>query len=138
MATQRSTSPERTIHPTRRRRQAVALVVALALVGAACGSDSDSSADSESSFSQTTIAPSDRDGQNSGVIANDDGGDAEAEFDTPPESERRAEAPDDLDDVAESTDNGGLFGTRPAVEDEPAPSVDSRFTDYGIRTFAVP
>ena len=67
MATQRTTSSERTIHPTRRRRQAVAFVVALALVGAACGSDSDTSADSESSFSQTTNAPSDRDGQSSGV-----------------------------------------------------------------------
>ena len=85
-----------------------------------------------------TIAPSDRDGESSGVIANDDGGDAKAEFDTTAERSAVAEAPDDRDDVAEPTGNGGLFGTRPVVEDEPAPpppSVDSRFTDYGIRTF---
>jgi len=133
MATQRSTSSERTIQPTRRRRQAVAFAVAFALLGAACGSDSDTSGDSESSFSgaRTTIAPSDRDQQSSGVVANDDGADAEAQFDGDRAS---AEAPDDLVD----TGNGGLFGTRPVVEDEPAPpppSVDSRFTDYGIRTF---
>lgn len=140
----------------------LALLLAVVLVATACGSDadettSDDTADAESDFVQDAsdsssddsgaVESTDGDAENAfAADSGDDAGDAmeeEAMEEAPAESDDSATADasaDRAEQAEEGDDGGGLFGTRDIDEEpeelpEPAPTVDSRFTNYGIRTF---
>ena len=140
----------------------LALLLAGVLVATACGSDadettSDDTADAESDFVQDAsdsssddsgaVESTDGDAENAfAADSGDDAGDAmeeEAMEEAPAESDDSATADasaDRAEQAEEGDDGGGLFGTRDIDEEpeelpEPAPTVDSRFTNYGIRTF---
>jgi len=131
------------------------------MIATACGSDSSDSAsfgnDSESDFADD--ASTDAGSDDSGSVftddgASDDSGDSGAVENAVDAAEEFVDDDDAMEDEAsasptttvardsarETDDGSGLFGTVDADEEpeeipEPPPSIDSRFTDYGIRTF---
>lgn len=138
----------------------LATLLVVLLFATACGSDSDSGTADSSADSEADFALSGETSERGSTddVATDDGAtdDAESDFSSdPPDSrdeetvaadavgegdaaERQnatAEKPSD----DESADGGGLFDTLPVDEPEeipePADDVDTRFTNYGIRTF---
>lgn len=136
----------------------LALMLSVLLVATACGSDSDAttaSDDAETAFAGD--AGDDSSDSSGSDIATDDAEDSFSEpADRPEETTDEAvmeeeaaedameESADSADEAAtaeeDSDDGGGLFGTLEEDEEpeeipEPTQTVDSRFTDYGIRTF---
>lgn len=128
----------------------IALTI-VALIASACSSDSDEAndrADAESEFADGTGRS---DGPDSDLRSDDRPPFAEPQEQVEPDAEESfanasdseaitEQAPESVSEApADADDGGGLFGTRGAVEPEPypepTPTVDSRFTDYGIRTF---
>ena len=125
-------------------------LVAVILVASACGSDSDRSAsDADSAFADRDSRTQDRGTDDASAVDTESqfaptttGAPARVDSDAE-EALADAAAGSSADDSAarddrSTDDGGGLFGTVD-IEEEPAPppppDVDSRFTDYGIRTF---
>lgn len=149
-----ATTPVPFVSVRRKAARLLAIVLTVLLVATACGSDGDSTTSGGDFANNSSRDTSTDDGASDS--GSDDGGDAERVFTDDEPSDERASAPatttaaedgdaafagrDETAEAREIDDGGGLFGTvEVEPEDEEAPSrsrdTDSRFTDYGIRTF---